>query len=194
MLANAPIVLAVWEALARRPAIPVVVDPVMVATSGDRLLEPDAVAAYKQRLIPRAALITPNLPEAAALLDEPVATDLASAERQARALLSLGCGGVLVKGGHRAAAEAIDVLALADGTIEHISAPWVDTPNTHGTGCTLSSAIATLMAAGESLPAAVRGGKRYLSAALAAAREQRIGKGHGPVDHLFDIRARPRPA
>jgi hydroxymethylpyrimidine/phosphomethylpyrimidine kinase len=193
MLANAPIVLAVWEALASRPALPVVVDPVMVATSGDRLLEPDAVAAYKQRLIPRAALITPNLLEAAALLDEPVATDLASAERQARALLRLGCGGVLVKGGHRAAAEATDVLALADGTLEHLSAPWVDTPNTHGTGCTLSSAIAALMASGEPLPAAVRGGKRYLSAALAAARAQRIGKGHGPVDHLFDIRARPRP-
>ncbi len=193
MLANAAIVLAVAEGLARRPSLPVVVDPVMVATSGDRLLEPDAVAAYKQHLIPRATLITPNLLEAAALLDEPVALDLASAEWQARALLRLGCHGVLVKGGHRVAAEAIDVLALADGTVEHVRAPWVDTANTHGTGCTLSAAIAALIAAGETLPAAVRGGKRYLSAALVAGRDQRIGKGHGPVDHLFDIRSRAWP-
>lgn len=194
MLANAGIVLAVAEALEKRPSLPVIVDPVMVATSGDRLLEPEAVDAYKRRLIPRAALITPNLQEAAALLDEPVARDLAAAERQARALLAFGCAGVLVKGGHRAAAEAVDVLALADGTLLHIAAPWVDTENTHGTGCTLSAAIAALMASGLPLVEAVRGAKRYLTVALAAGRDLEIGRGHGPVDHLFDIRRRGRPA
>lgn len=194
MLANAGIVREVAAALAKRPALPLIVDPVMVATSGDRLLEPDAVDAYRQRLIPRAALITPNLAEAAALLDEPLALDLAAAEHQARALLALGSGGVLVKGGHRAAAEAVDVLALADGSMHHIAAPWVETSNTHGTGCTLSAAIAALMATGMPLVEAVRGGKRYLTAALSAGRDLGVGKGHGPVDHLFDIRRRARPA
>lgn len=193
MLANAGIVLAVASALEQRPRLPLIVDPVMVATSGDRLLEPDAITAYKARLIPRAALITPNLPEAAALLDQPIVTDLAGAEAQARSLLALGCGGVLVKGGHRVAAEAIDVLALADGTLHHISAPWVETANTHGTGCTLSAAIAALVAAGEPIESAVRGAKRYLTAALQAGANQRIGHGHGPVDHLFAIR-RSMPA
>ena len=194
MLANAGIVLAVAEAMTRRPALPLVVDPVMVATSGDRLLEPDAVAAYKARLIPRAALITPNLPEAAALLDEGIAADLAGAERQARALLRLGSGAVLVKGGHGKASEAVDVLALADGNVHLLRAPWIDTPNTHGTGCTLSAAIAALMATGLPLIEAVHGAKRYLSAALAAGRDLAVGNGHGPVDHLFDIRRHPRPA
>lgn len=193
MLANAGIVHAVATALEQRPTLPVVVDPVMVATSGDRLLEADAVEAYKTRLIPRAALITPNLPEAAALLDEPVACDLAAAERQARRLVHLGCGGVLVKGGHGKAEQAIDVLALADGTMHHVSAPWIDTRNTHGTGCTLSAAIAALLATGMPMLEAVRGGKAYLSRAIAAGRDLEIGRGHGPVDHLFDIRGRPRP-
>lgn len=193
MLANASIVLGVTQALSRRPALPLVVDPVMVATSGDRLLEPDAIEAYKSRLIPRATLITPNLHEAAALLDEPVAGSLCAAEAQARRLLSLGCGAVLVKGGHREAAEAVDVLALSDGTVVHISAPWVKTGNTHGTGCTLSAAIAALLATGSPLVEAVKGAKRYLSSALAAGAGMRVGRGHGPVDHLFDIRSKARP-
>jgi hydroxymethylpyrimidine/phosphomethylpyrimidine kinase len=194
MLANAPIVRAVAAALTKRPALPVVVDPVMIATSGDPLLEPDAVAAYKSHLIPRAALITPNLAEAAALLGEDVASDLGAAEAQARRLLALGTCSVLVKGGHRAGKEAIDVLAFTDGRVEHIAAPWIDTPNTHGTGCTLSAAIAALMAQGTPLLDAVRGAKRYLTSALSAGRGQRVGSGHGPVDHLFDIRRHPRPA
>jgi hydroxymethylpyrimidine/phosphomethylpyrimidine kinase len=193
MLANASIVAVVADALTRCPALPLIVDPVMVATSGDSLLEPDAVAAYKARLIPRAALITPNLPEAAALLGQRIAEDLAGAERQAVALLALGCGGVLLKGGHRVATDAVDLLALADGTVERIAAPWVDTANTHGTGCTLSAAIAAMMASGMGLADAVRQAKRYLTAALNAGRELKLGNGHGPVDHLFDIRSRPLP-
>ncbi len=193
MLANARIVLAVAAALDKHASLPVVVDPVMVATSGDPLLEPDAVDAYKTRLIPRAALITPNLPEAAALLDEPVAADRASVETQARRLLALGCAAVLVKGGHSPGTDAIDVLALSDGSLHHVSAPWVETRNTHGTGCTLSAAIAALLASGTPMLEAVRGGKSYLSRALAAGKSLHVGHGHGPVDHLFDIRSRPRP-
>lgn len=193
MLADASIVAAVAAALDACPAVPVVVDPVMVATSGDRLLQPDAVAIYKSRLFQRATLITPNLPEAAALLDAPMATSLSEAEAQARALLALGPAAVLVKGGHAAGTAAIDVLASRSG-LRHVSAAWIDTRNTHGTGCTLSAAIAALLAAGETLDRAVDGAKRYLTAALSAAREQRLGKGHGPVDHLFDIRSRARPA
>jgi hydroxymethylpyrimidine/phosphomethylpyrimidine kinase len=198
MLADAPIVTAVADALAQRPEVPVVVDPVMVTTSGDSLLAPDAVEAVRSRLIPLASLITPNLPEAAALLDASLAETLAEAETQARALLGLGCHAVLVKGGHRRSAEAVDILATADGRIEHISARWIETSNTHGTGCTLSAAIAALLArqraaAGDTeiLIAAVRQAKTFLSKALEAGATVRIGSGHGPVDHLFDIRRRP---
>jgi hydroxymethylpyrimidine/phosphomethylpyrimidine kinase len=198
MLANAGIVAAVATALAGHPSVPVVVDPVMVATSGDSLLEPDAVAAVRTKLIPCATLITPNLPEAAALLGAKIADTLAEAEAQARALLSLGSKAVLVKGGHRQGVEAIDILATADGRIEHIGAPWIVTQNTHGTGCTLSAAIAALLARdeaaasdGAALLNAVRGAKSYLTSALEAGADMKIGRGHGPVDHLFEIRRRP---
>lgn len=197
MLANAQIVTAVASALAERPTIPVVVDPVMVATSGDSLLEPDAVAAVRTRLITCATLITPNLPEAAALLGTKVADTLSEAEAQAKALLGLGCRAVLVKGGHRQAAEAIDVLAIADGRIEHIRAPWIATRNTHGTGCTLSAAIAALLARDNAattdpaaIASAVRRAKSFLTRALESGAELQVGGGHGPVDHLYDIRRR----
>ena len=192
MLANAGIVVAVAARMERHRGIPLVVDPVMVATSGDRLLTPDAVEAYRRRLFPLATIVTPNLPEAAALLDEPIAGDLATAERQARALLAFGPQAVLVKGGHATGREAIDVLASHNG-IEHLSARWIDTRNTHGTGCTLAAAIAALLARGLTPGAAVVGAKHFLTAALAAARTQSIGSGHGPVDHLFDIRRHPLP-
>ncbi len=192
MLATAAIVEAVAAFMAQHPGVPLVVDPVMVATSGDRLLTPDAIEAYKQRLFPCAALLTPNLPEAAALLECPIADSLEEAERQANALLGLGVTAVLVKGGHAAGPEAVDVFATRAG-IRHLRAPWIATRNTHGTGCTLSAAIAALLAAGLSLDDAATGAKHYLTCALAAARDQSIGAGHGPVDHLFDIRHRPRP-
>lgn len=194
MLASASIVHAVAEELARHPGIPLVVDPVMVATSGDRLLDADAVDAVRTRLIPHAALITPNLPEAAALLDTGAAATLDEAEAQARALLELGCDAVLIKGGHRVSSEATDILVLADGTSLQVSAPWIDTANTHGTGCTLSAAITACLAQGQPLPQAVRNAKAYLTCALEHGRSLRVGQGlgqgqeHGPVDHLFGIR------
>ena len=188
MLANGEIVTAVAEALAAHKSIPLVVDPVMVATSGDRLLDPAAVAAVQHRLIPLATLITPNLAEAAALLGVGEATSIAAMEEQAFALLGFGCRAVLVKGGHGTGNEAVDVLVTAGGEVTHLVAPRIATRNTHGTGCTLSAAIAALLATGAVLPDAVRRAKTFLSAALAHGAALRIGNGSGPVDHMFAIK------
>ncbi|NOU04725.1 MAG: bifunctional hydroxymethylpyrimidine kinase/phosphomethylpyrimidine kinase [Hyphomicrobiaceae bacterium] len=189
MLATAEIVRAVAQRLALTPDIPVVVDPVMVATSGDALLSPDAVVAYQADLFPKAVLITPNLHEAARLLDGAVARSLDEAAAQAKALLRFGSGAVLIKGGHFDASdrEAIDVLVTADG-VTMIKGPRIATVNTHGTGCTLSAAIAAQLAKGLALEDAVVAGKAFLGAALAAGTGLRFGAGHGPVDHLYAIK------
>ena len=193
MLANAPIIAAVAEALAQRPALQLVVDPVMVATSGDSLLEPDAVAALKDRLIPRAALVTPNLPEAARLLGTSIARSEAEATAQAHALGRLGAGAVLLKGGHGEGPEAVDLL-LSGGRITRLAAPRIDSRNTHGTGCTLSAAITALLACGETIEVAVSRAKSYVHQAIAAAATLRLGLGHGPVDHLYAVRRSAPPA
>ena len=193
MLANAGIIEVVVAALAARPEIPLVVDPVMVATSGDPLLQPDAVAAFKSILFPRAALITPNLPEAARLLDAPVARTEAEMHAQLLALGALGAGAVLLKGGHGEGAEAVDLL-LVDGKVCRFASPRIDTKNTHGTGCTLSAAIAALLAQGAGLETAVARAKTFVHRAIEAGRNQTVGRGHGPVDHLYAIRAGAPPA
>lgn len=161
----------------------VVVDPVMVATSGDRLLAPDAVDAVRTMLIPRAMLITPNLPEAAALLDAPLANRADDIIEQGRRLLALGCGAALLKGGHGEGAESTDYLIGHDGVVT-LAAPRIATRNTHGTGCSLSSAIAAGLAKGETLEASVREAKAYITAAIAAADRLNVGHGHGPVHHF----------
>jgi hydroxymethylpyrimidine/phosphomethylpyrimidine kinase len=161
----------------------VVLDPVMVATSGDRLLAADAVEALRKKLIPLAAVITPNLPEAAALLDEPVAASEAAVADQGKRLLAMGCRAVLIKGGHGQGAESIDYLIDANGTIV-LAAPRVATGNTHGTGCSLSSAIAAGLAKGETMETAIRNAKAWISAAIAAADRFSVGRGHGPVHHF----------
>ncbi len=192
MLATADIVQTVAGAVRQRPEVPLVVDPVMVATSGDRLLQPDAISALVDGLIPHAWLLTPNRPEAAVLLDTAPAQSIGEAERQAWDLLRLGCAAVLLKGGHpagAAAAEAVDVLVSAEGACAQFAAPWVTTNNTHGTGCTLSAAITAALARKEPLEQAVRVAKTYLTAALRAAQDQAIGRGCGPVDHLFPLKS-----
>jgi hydroxymethylpyrimidine/phosphomethylpyrimidine kinase len=174
---------AVADALARRPQANIVLDPVMVATSGARLMQADAVEALRVRLIPQAVLLTPNLPEAAALLDEPPAGSGAAIEAQGRSLLALGCGAVLIKGGHGQGSESVDYLVSASGSLA-LPAPRVMTQNTHGTGCSLSSAIAAGLARGKTLEAAVRSAKVWISAAIAAADRFRIGHGRGPIHHF----------
>jgi hydroxymethylpyrimidine/phosphomethylpyrimidine kinase len=190
MLANGAIVSAVAKALDTCPAVPLVCDPVMVATSGDVLLAPDAIAAYKGELIPRAMLITPNLPEAARLLDAPQAATPSEMEDQARALLQLGPKAVLLKGGHATGGVALDILAWKGG-LERLEAPRIETPHTHGTGCTLSAAVAALLARGAGLEEAVRAAKAFVWRALAAGVRLGVGRGRGPVDHLFASRNAP---
>ncbi len=178
MLANAEIIAAVAACL---PAgTPLVLDPVMVATSGAVLLPDDAIAALRDCLLPRATIITPNLPEAGKLTGLPVATE---AERLAagRALLAMGAGAVLIKGGHDQADMITDLL-LHPGGVEHIRRRRLPGRNTHGTGCTLAAAIATGLGQGMDLPAAVGRARTYLQAAIRTAPG--FGAGHGPVNHL----------
>lgn len=174
----------------------VVLDPVMVSTSGHRLLTPDAEAVLRDELLPLADLVTPNLPEAAVLLGVEPARDDREAADQARALLKLGARFALVKGGHLDSAESVDHLAGPDGVVA-LTAPRIPTRNTHGTGCTLSSACAVLRPRHDGWEPAVREAKNYLTEALRAADDLVIGgtgtapgpwRGHGPVDHGFGTR------
>jgi hydroxymethylpyrimidine/phosphomethylpyrimidine kinase len=161
----------------------VVLDPVMIATSGDRLLAPDAIDVLKRVLIPRALVITPNLPEAAALLDAPLAGTETDMREQAERLLALGPRAVLIKGGHAAGPESVDLL-VAPSAFTRLAADRIATGNTHGTGCTLSSAIAAGLAKGLDLAEAARLAKSYVTAAIAASSRIKIGSGHGPVHHF----------
>ncbi|WP_338690908.1 bifunctional hydroxymethylpyrimidine kinase/phosphomethylpyrimidine kinase [Bradyrhizobium sp. 26S5] len=183
MVAQAETIAAIADGLKRWAPRHVVLDPVMVATSGDRLLAAEAVDALRTMLFPLASLITPNLPEAAALLNQPVASSEADVARQGRQLLALGCRAVLVKGGHGHGAESIDYLIDAECSIA-LAAPRIATSNTHGTGCSLSSAIAAGLAKGEAMEAAVRNAKAWITDAIAAADRFAVGHGHGPVHHF----------
>ncbi len=179
MLGSAEAVQAVTAALGRRGRLPLVVDPVMVAKGGARLLDDPAVMALRRDLLPLAALLTPNVPEAEALTGLPIA-DHAAARRAARALLDLGAAAVLLKGGHLHGAVVQDILATSAG-LEVIESPRVDTRHTHGTGCTLASAVAAGLAQGMTLSDAVRRGSAYVHAAILAAPG--FGAGHGPLGH-----------
>jgi hydroxymethylpyrimidine/phosphomethylpyrimidine kinase len=183
MVAQLSTIDAVAAALRRYSPKRVVLDPVMVATSGARLLGTEAVEALRTSLIPQASLITPNLPEAAALLGEGVATDAADIERQGKRLLAMGCPAVLIKGGHGEGSESIDYLIDGKRTVA-FAAPRLATKNTHGTGCSLSSAIAAELAKGEELETAVRNAKAFITAAIAAADRFAVGHGRGPIHHF----------
>jgi hydroxymethylpyrimidine/phosphomethylpyrimidine kinase len=186
MLGDAAVIRVVAAALDRYRPPYVVLDPVMVAKSGDRLLAADAVAALRDELLPRVDLVTPNLPEAADLLGEPEVKTEDEMAGQAERLRALGVSRVLLKGGHLDGDASVDVLATADG-LTRMSAPRVATRNTHGTGCTLSSAIAALRPRHDDWPSAVRAAKDYLTAALRAADRLSVGHGRGPVHHFHAI-------
>jgi len=185
MLGTQGVIDAVVEGLSEFPGVPVVLDPVMVATSGDPLLDEDAVDALRTKLIPLATLITPNLKEAALLLGEPEDRREKWMEGRAERLLGLGARAVLLKGGDSDGDAALDILVDESG-IQRLEAPRVATKNTHGTGCTLSSAIAAALAHGVPLDKAVKDAKIYVTAAIMAADELAIGKGRGPVHHFHD--------
>jgi hydroxymethylpyrimidine/phosphomethylpyrimidine kinase len=183
MLGDRAAVRAVAEGLRRHALAPYVLDPVMVATSGDPLLAPDAVAAIVDELLPLADLVTPNLDEAAILVGRPV-RDVAAMERAARTLVEeRGARAALVKGGHLEGPETVDVL-LADGEVTIVRHPRLATTSTHGTGCTLSAAVAARLARGEALRPAVVAALDFVHRAIAGA--PRLGGGHGPLDHFAE--------
>ena len=183
MLSQPNVIQAVAGGLRRHKQDNVVLDPVMVAASGDRLLAPEAIAILREMLIPRALVLTPNLPEAAALLQAPLAQTENEMQQQGEKLLALGARAVLIKGGHGKGAESVDLLIMRNA-VTRLAAARIDTANTHGTGCTLSSAIAVGLAKGLDLAEAVRQAKAYVTAAIAASNALSIGKGHGPVHHF----------
>ena len=183
MLATSAVIDAVAEGLKAFGRVPIVLDPVMVAASGDALLDEDALATLRSVLLPLATLITPNLPEAAKLLRSTEAKNEREMGEQAQALKRIGAKAVLIKGGHAEGANAVDLYVDGEGDMR-LEAPRVTTRNTHGTGCTLSSAIAAELAKGATLREAVAKAKAYVTAAIGAADELHIGKGRGPVHHF----------
>jgi len=187
MLAEASLVRLVAKAIRENGWGPLVVDPVMVATSGHRLLSAEAESVLAEVLVPLAALVTPNLDEAEILTGR-AARDLAGMERAGRALLDDGAGAVLVKGGHLEGDEVIDLLVTPDGSIT-FRRPRVDTTSTHGTGCTLSAAVTAGLALGRDLEIAVADALGYVHRAILGAPG--LGAGHGPLDHR--VKAPPPP-
>jgi len=182
MLGNASAIDVVAAALDRYRRPNVVLDPVLAASSGERLLQQGAIGRLRD-LMRRARVVTPNLPEAAALLDTPQARDENEMRAQAEALLAFGTDAVLIKGGHGSGPESADLLVSTSGCLR-LSAPRIATDNTHGTGCTLASAIAAGLAKGLALEDAVRQAKDYVTAALAAADRLGVGSGRGPLHHF----------
>ena len=188
MLHDSPVIEAVTEVLSDEArGIPLVADPVMVAQSGDRLIESRAVEALKTHLLPRADLLTPNAPEAETLAGRPV-EDLDGMRAAAETLIGLGARAVLVKGGHLSGPEVQDLLVDSDG-VEVFRSPRIDTPHTHGTGCTLASAIATGLAQGLALRNAVARAHAYLQEAIR--RAPGLGRGQGPVEHGHTVKRFP---
>ncbi|MGR5558938.1 bifunctional hydroxymethylpyrimidine kinase/phosphomethylpyrimidine kinase [Vibrio fortis] len=185
MLADSNIIKVVADKIKQYQPKHLVIDPVMVATSGDLLLEQSAISTLKEALIPLADIITPNLPEGAALTGKPVPESEADMQDMVEELRALGAKAVLLKGGHLEQDENSNDLLILPASTALISAKRFPTKNTHGTGCTLSSAIASYLAQGNELTQSVELGKRYISDAIAHADQLNVGQGHGPVNHFY---------
>lgn len=184
MLHNKDAVRIVSDTLHSHLSTPIILDPVMISTSGSKLLEDNAIRAIVDELFPKATLLTPNIPEAEYLSGIKINNE-ADVLLAARRLREKGCKAVLIKGGHVRGAETIDFLFMNNDAPVRLVSPTIETPNTHGTGCTLSSAIAAYMALGKSLVEAVRSAKEYMNNALSHGANACMGKGHGPVNHFF---------
>ncbi|HBH26671.1 MAG TPA: bifunctional hydroxymethylpyrimidine kinase/phosphomethylpyrimidine kinase [Rhodospirillaceae bacterium] len=180
MAGEAAVIEALAGLLASRKPPHLVVDPVMVAASGDMLLSKESAQALRTHLVPLADVLTPNLPEAAAFLGCALPQ-----EEAAKALLDLGPRAVLLKGGHAQGAESTDVYVDRSGAVLHLSAPRIDTRATHGTGCTLAAALAAYLALGADGPGAARAAKAFVTGAITGADALEVGSGHGPVNHLW---------
>jgi hydroxymethylpyrimidine/phosphomethylpyrimidine kinase len=182
---SAELAIAIAEVLAGYPKVPIVFDPVMVATSGHRLIESDTIAMFKKDLFPLAQIVTPNLDEAAILAEIEINT-LADMKAAAVRIIQYGCNAVLVKGGHLKGPDLFDVYLDKHGDEHIFRSTAIDTPNTHGTGCSLSSAIASFIALGNDLPKAVMQSKLYVQHAIEHGKDVKTGNGHGPLNHFFD--------
>ncbi len=184
MLHSPEVIQTVTESLKKFDWGTMILDPVMVAKSGDRLLQEDAIESLKEQLLPQATLITPNLPEAEVLIGKEI-KDFEAMKRHISELTKLGPEAVLLKGGHLAGDASPDLLYVkASGKMIEMAGEKIDTPNTHGTGCTLSSAIASFCARGFTLEEACRKAKRYMNEALKVGAQLKIGEGKGPVHHF----------
>jgi hydroxymethylpyrimidine/phosphomethylpyrimidine kinase len=185
MLYSAELIETVAQALKKHGARKIVLDPVMVAQSGDKLLQEDAIEAIKTHLMPLADVVTPNLPEASVLCGRQL-KKWSHIEDAAKTLAQHGSRSILIKGGHAEENKSIDLLFLADGNrFVRLEADRIETDNNHGTGCTLSSAIASYMAKGRNIEEAVQKAKAFMNQAIAAGAAYTIGHGHGPVHHFF---------
>lgn len=183
MLANAQIVSLVANFLTTNVRdIPIIIDPVMFAKSGDALLQPSAIKALRSELIPLATVVTPNIPEA-----EMLTSNKADQELLAKEILSMGPHAVLIKGGHAEGSQSIDLFLDQSGNKQWLAAERIASTNTHGTGCTLSAAICAFMAQGQDSLSACKNAKDYLHGALKAAQHDKVGKGCGPVHHFYKI-------
>ena len=184
MLATPDVVQLVADAITRHGLTKIVLDPVMVATSGDRLIAPETAQVLVRALFPLATVVTPNLDEAALLLGRPI-EGIDALDQAVTDLLALGAPAVLLKGGHLSGDLVVDVLGTADGTRLRLQSPRIATHNGHGTGCTLSSAIASYLALGLSLPQAVSQARSYILGAIEAGADVYTGQGHGPLNHGY---------
>lgn len=184
MVHNAELALTLAETLGAYPEVPVVLDPVMISTSGHKLIEDETIALLKERLFPLAALVTPNLDEAAVLCGQQLRS-LDDMKQAADTLLQTGCSAVLIKGGHLKGERVYDVYKDYEGQELVLESAWIDSRNVHGTGCTLSSAIASYLALGNTLQQSVTAAKGYITAAIAAGSDVVTGGGNGPLNHFF---------
>jgi len=185
MVHSAELVISIASILKAYKGITVIFDPVMVATSGDRLINTETVATFKNELFPLAHIVTPNIDEAAILAEMDIHTvdDMKTA---AARILAYGSNAVLVKGGHLKGSDLYDVYLDRKGDERIFRSTAIDTPNTHGTGCTLSSAIASFIALGNDMVTAITQSKQYVQMAIEQGKEVKTGNGHGPLNHFFD--------
>jgi hydroxymethylpyrimidine/phosphomethylpyrimidine kinase len=187
MVHSPELAMALAETLSYYPGVPIIFDPVMVATSGDRLIDDHTIVTFKEQLFPLAEIITPNLDEAAILADMEIYT-IDDMKEAALCLLQYGCNAVLIKGGHLEGSELCDIYFHKNGDECVFRSPKIYTVNTHGTGCTLSSAIASFIALGNDLTVSISKSKNYIHQAIEQGKDVRTGAGQGPINHFFNPR------
>jgi hydroxymethylpyrimidine/phosphomethylpyrimidine kinase len=185
MVHSAELALAIAETLKSYKDVPVVFDPVMVATSGDKLIEENTISVIKKALFPLSTIITPNLDEARILVDHPI-NNVDEMMAAARELLATGCFSVLLKGGHLKGEKVFDVYVNQQGVEKTFESTFIESENVHGTGCTLSSAIAAYLALGNSAEESIKKAREYVFNAIVSGKDVKTGHGHGPLNHFFD--------